>query len=369
MAIAKTDPISNKLPAMMINWKNSQAENHTNVWAGIIPPKKLSPLKASLFSEIKTNIMDEVTDSVAGSIQIELIDGSFSNSMGLLLMHCFTGYYATTLLGVPSNKSKFKTDMRISILDLNNKPIKSYRYSLKKSSLQGLYYGKSSKVLSSLLGKEIAEQFKKDLNKDASYISSQLLDKTYYPFGTEAGKHILKAIDLCQDGYYKQSLIELNEAKYSDDLNEYTQGVLEQVYELAYSARQQQLQQRAQAWAAVGAAVAVAGAATAAAVTSSKSKSSSVSGVRNASSGTVSTSSSSSSGDNENDSSSPQEKQKVMKDCAVCHGTGKEPDWNLSEGTGSLTYCSECKRDTNPKHRHIKCKVCNGTGQVFDKYK
>lgn len=154
--------------------------------------------------------------------------------------------------------------------------------------------------------------------------------------------------------------------KKSIELDEYKKRMAEE----QRRREEQRRIEKQQMWAAFGAALAGAVVSTAGAISSNNSTSSRVS----SSSSVTSYSNSSYSGSSSSSSSSSsntetREKQKVMKECVVCHGTGKEPDWNLSEGTGSLTYCSECKRDTNPKHRHIKCKICNGTGQVFDKYK
>lgn len=127
---------------------------------------------------------------------------------------------------------------------------------------------------------------------------------------------------------------------------------------------------RQQAWTAFGAALAGAVVTTVGVISNNNSRSSSVSSTKSSNSGIKSTSSySSSSGNNESSSSQTQEKQKVMKECSQCNGTGKMPDWSVSEDTGTKTYCSDCKKDANPKHRHVKCKTCDGKGEVFDKWK
>lgn len=366
LSVASSDPLEHKLPPMNIIYKNHNklkeiaGSSTQSVGLGF-------PGIRTIFNEIKANCLDELNDSISGTIEVELTYGSYKHNIGLpILMGLTCG--TLNLLGMPMTYTTFEFDVCFNVFNAENTLLKSYKYRKKSKKPVALYYGASGGYQQYLIGKYFAEQFKADLKKDIATLEPYFKERVYYPMGNNAGKHILNAEELCLSGKYKDALKELERARTCEDLNEFNELVWDTVYDAARSGRNAQLEQRAQAWAAIGTAVAVAGATTAAAVATSKS--SSEGRVINPSGGTVSNTSNSTSGDNDNDSSSPsREKQKVMKDCVVCNGTGKRPDWNLSEGTGSLTYCSECKTETNPKHRHINCKICNGTGQVFDKYK
>lgn len=81
--------------------------------------------------------------------------------------------------------------------------------------------------------------------------------------------------------------------------------------------------------------------------------------------------SSSSGGDDDNDdnnSSSGGGKQKTMKECSLCNGTGRVPNISIHNADGPESHCSECGQDA-PKHTHKSCSICKGKGEVFDGYK
>lgn len=71
---------------------------------------------------------------------------------------------------------------------------------------------------------------------------------------------------------------------------------------------------------------------------------------------------------NNSSSSQTQEKQKVMKKHNPCNGTGKLPNVSIHDADGPKSYCSTCGCDV-PKHTHKTCSPCNGTGEIFDKWK
>lgn len=127
--------------------------------------------------------------------------------------------------------------------------------------------------------------------------------------------------------------------------------------------------EKQQMWAAFGAALAGAVVSTTNAISSNKSSGSSISSTGstrnyNSSSSTSSSYSSSSS----STSTATREKEKVMKKCNRCNGTGRLPNVSIHNADGPKSYCSECGTDS-PKHTHLSCSTCKGTGEVFDKWK
>lgn len=127
--------------------------------------------------------------------------------------------------------------------------------------------------------------------------------------------------------------------------------------------------EKQQMWAAFGAALAGAVVSTTNAISSNKSSGSSISSTGitrnyNSSSSTSSSYSSSSS----STSTETREKEKVMKKCNRCNGTGRLPNVSIHNADGPKSYCSECGTDS-PKHTHLSCSTCKGTGEVFDKWK
>lgn len=327
LSLAAYASLPQKLPSMAVAWKNSD----TSVFYG-------NSLYRTIINEIRDECMEETKDSIAGTLEIELVASSASSH-------------------------EIQADVRFNVYNTEGQLLKQYKYCPEAKA----NVNNKLKRVTIDLGKAVAEQFMNDLANDVELIesvrSSQLV---YYPMGNEAGKHIFRAMDYCDSDEYKKALKELEEARKCSSFNKYNKQAWYEVYMTASQGRQQQLHERAERWATVGAIVATAAlsAATAAFVSGKGSSNS------KALTGTPSGSSvgSSPSGGSDNGNSSSSEMTRKTKACNQCNGTGKMPDWSVSEDTGSKTYCSECKKDTNPKHRHVKCTVCKGTGQVFDKW-
>lgn len=317
-----------KLPSMAVTWKNSNSSTFFG-----------TAFKKTIIDEIKEDCMEEMKDSIAGTLELELVAGSILSN-------------------------EIQADVRFNVYNAEGKLLKQYKYCPKTKYNSNV---NNPKRLTIKLGKAVAEQFKNDLANDIELIESvRSSQMVYYPMGNDAGKHVFRAMDYCDSDKYKKALRELEEARKCSTFNRYNEQALYEVYKVANQGRQQQLRQRAEAWATVGAIVATAALSAATAALVSSKGSSNSKAVTGTSEGSSVGSSQSGGGDSGNSSSS--EMTRKTKACNQCNGTGKMPDWSVSEDTGSKTYCSECKKDTNPKHRHVKCTVCKGTGQVFDKW-
>lgn len=79
-------------------------------------------------------------------------------------------------------------------------------------------------------------------------------------------------------------------------------------------------------------------------------------------------SSSSYSSSSDDSGSTYREKQKVMKQCPRCDGKGWVVDNERICDPKDKKYCSQCGQSRGP-HGHGRCGLCNGSGEVFDKYK
>lgn len=364
MSVAKVDPIHQKLPPMEVVWKDS-----SNMFS--------STIRNILLSEIRTNCVENIRDSISGRIEVELRQVDRFENMGLPMLSGFT-IFSLNLVGMPFTTNKVEANVCLSLYDNNNTLIKSYNYSKRSKGPLAFYYGKTQRVHENIVGRLIASDFKEDLNRDAQTLCGYLNDKVYYPMGTEAGKHILLAQDFFEDGKYKNALAELELAKQCGDINAYNEEVLNDLYAKAYSRRQAQLQQRAQTWAAVGAGLAVAGAATATTIATSKNSSSTVvsPGLSNAGNSsneaiTRGLSRQSKNSDGNNDEEKDEDIRDVKVKCHECGGSGKcrasgtvEARTTRCGGSGKCPMCNGSGRTHNkcPKCKGDGCSKCDDTG-------
>jgi len=244
MSYATESPIATKLPAMRVTFSESE----------FVPFPYRPQMREILLDEIRKNCTTGLSDSIAGRIDVELIDAKLDDSYSLALLF---GLSLGTLnvLGLPMRAPKVTADVKIHIYDSNNNELKTYRYYSRVKSVTGLYYGKTVSAVSNDVGRDIADKFKKDLNNDACELNKRLLTKTYYPLGTENGQHIEKALVLCTDYNYKKALEELKKARQSNAISEQALKIYDEVYNIASSGRQEQVRENAQMWATIGSAV------------------------------------------------------------------------------------------------------------------
>ena len=76
LSVTSSDPLEHKLPPMNIIYKNH------NKLKGIVSTSTESvglgfPARRTIFNEIKANCLDELNDSISGTIEVELTYGSY----------------------------------------------------------------------------------------------------------------------------------------------------------------------------------------------------------------------------------------------------------------------------------------------------
>lgn len=378
MSYASYDPIESKLPAMAVTWK-SPKENPMGY--------DYSRMKQAFLNEVKANCVEEPTDSIYGTVEAELEYYNEDANMGFPMLSGLT-FFSLNLLGMPILAGELEAHLCVRIYDSNNHVVKKYRYSKSMSTAMGLYYGKSPNVLSNNIGKALAEEIKNDLRCDATGLLPSLATKAFYPLGTQAGKHIQKAMEFSERGKYQEALSELEKADRSKDLCPETEKLMDGLYQAIFKAQQIEKQEKAEMWTAIGAAVA-ATAATATAIAASTGGSSSKSSkataptaAKNISTNATSSSASSKSNDDDWDDSI----DNVKINCLECHGSGKCRffgvgsrtihcggsgecpechgkkvfECDVCDGTGLDKHEGKCRRCNGKKH--YDCSVCNGTG-------
>jgi hypothetical protein len=163
MLRVENDPIPEKLHKLSVITPSTQLGNVTTI--------KYQNYDFTLFQrELETNLMDKTVGRNYGTIEMVFISQQQKAGVGFLILSAIT-CFTINILGLPISREKITNEYEFRIYDINNNEIAKYNYFAEAKSTNGLYYGKSQDVL---IVKQVLEDFKNDLERDAASINRQL---------------------------------------------------------------------------------------------------------------------------------------------------------------------------------------------------
>lgn len=166
MLRVENDPIPEKLHKLAVITPSTQIGNVRTI--------KSQNYDFTLFQrELETNLMDRTAGRNYGTIEMILISQRNQYGTGLAVISgltCFT----LNILGFPIYRTKITNEYEFRIYDVNDNEIAKYNYFAQARSAMGFYYGKSADVLVIDVVKQVLEDFKNDLERDAASINRQL---------------------------------------------------------------------------------------------------------------------------------------------------------------------------------------------------
>lgn len=166
MLRVENDPISEKLHKLSVITPSTQLGNVTTI--------KYQNYDFTLFQrELETNLMDKTVGRNYGTIEMVFISQQQKAGVGFLILSAIT-CFTINILGLPISREKITNEYEFRIYDINNNEIAKYNYFAEAKSTNGLYYGKSQDVLIIEIVKQVLEDFKNDLERDAASINRQL---------------------------------------------------------------------------------------------------------------------------------------------------------------------------------------------------
>lgn len=166
MLRVENDPIPEKLHKLSVITPSTQLGNVTTI--------KYQKYDFTLFQrELETNLMDKTVGRNYGTIEMVFISQQQKAGVGFLILSAIT-CFTINILGLPISREKITNEYEFRIYDINNNEIAKYNYFAEAKSTNGLYYGKSQDVLIIEIVKQVLEDFKNDLERDAASINRQL---------------------------------------------------------------------------------------------------------------------------------------------------------------------------------------------------
>lgn len=166
MLRVENDPIPEKLHKLSVITPSIQLGNVTTI--------KYQNYDFTLFQrELETNLMDKTVGRNYGTIEMVFISQQQKAGVGFLILSAIT-CFTINILGLPISREKITNEYEFRIYDINNNEIAKYNYFAEAKSTNGLYYGKSQDVLIIEIVKQVLEDFKNDLERDAASINRQL---------------------------------------------------------------------------------------------------------------------------------------------------------------------------------------------------
>lgn len=166
MLRVENDPIPEKLHKLSVITPSTQLGNVTTI--------KYQNYDFTLFQrELETNLMDKTVGRNYGTIEMVFISQQQKAGVGFLILSAIT-CFTINILGLPISREKITNEYEFRIYDINNNEIAKYNYFAEAKSTNGLYYGKSQDVLIIEIVKQVLEDFKNDLERDAASINRQL---------------------------------------------------------------------------------------------------------------------------------------------------------------------------------------------------
>lgn len=166
MLRVENDPIPEKLHKLSVITPSTQLGNVTTI--------KYQNYDFTLFQrELETNLMDKTVGRNYGTIEMVFISQQQKPGVGFLILSAIT-CFTINILGLPISREKITNEYEFRIYDINNNEIAKYNYFAEAKSTNGLYYGKSQDVLIIEIVKQVLEDFKNDLERDAASINRQL---------------------------------------------------------------------------------------------------------------------------------------------------------------------------------------------------
>lgn len=166
MLRVENDPIPEKLHKLSVITPSIQLGNVTTI--------KYQNYDFTLFQrELETNLMDKTVGRNYGTIEMVFISQQQKAGVGFLILSAIT-CFTINILGLPISREKITNEYEFRIYDINNNEIAKYNYFAEAKSANGLYYGKSQDVLIIEIVKQVLEDFKNDLERDAASINRQL---------------------------------------------------------------------------------------------------------------------------------------------------------------------------------------------------
>ena len=162
MSEASNDPLGQKLPKMDFEWFSG----------GNIQGANVDFVKNIVRNEINHNMLQSEGQK-CGTIEVNCEKLHLKQNFALAVLSGGT-FFVANLLGMPITTSKVDMILLFNILDVNGNVVDSKKYSVKKKSAIGLYYGKDASVCVVEATKEIMKSFRNDLNAESNNLIAKL---------------------------------------------------------------------------------------------------------------------------------------------------------------------------------------------------
>lgn len=173
-------PIHTKIPNV----------NHETKANCIIAEIDLVLIKKTINNELTTNIIS-TGNSPEGFIEIvidnyELDTKQWLTYFSLVTLGCFN------LIGCPLSYIGIDMRLKFNIYDNSHNLIKDYSYNVTDRSLIGYYYGRDGAVVLIDVTKKALSNFRKDIERDAQFITEKLNENIQRPNDTDFEQTIIR---------------------------------------------------------------------------------------------------------------------------------------------------------------------------------
>ena len=163
MSEPTNNPISKKLPRMELDWySGGDIQGGANV----------DLVKNVVRGEIYQNI-SEPTGQRSGIIEVNCNKIYQKQNLAFPFLSGLT-LFTANILGMPFTITDIDMTLSFNIKNTNGELVDSYRYSARKSSALGFYYGKDANVCLVEATKEIMKRFRNDMNLNCERILEKI---------------------------------------------------------------------------------------------------------------------------------------------------------------------------------------------------
>lgn len=162
-------PVSKKIPNMAVEAKA------TCVMAG----EDFNIMEKTIKDELLTNVISTET-SQKGSMEI-ICDKYALKSSFIIPYLSGLSLFSLNLIGFPISSVGIDTRLKFNIYDDSHNLIKNYSYDVTDKSMMGFYYGKGGRVVLVDVTKKALADFRKDIERDAQYITEKLNSGSILP--------------------------------------------------------------------------------------------------------------------------------------------------------------------------------------------
>ena len=162
-------PVSKKIPNVTIEAKATCA----------IAGEDFNIMEKTIKDELFTNVISTETYS-KGSMEI-ICDKYVLKSSFIIPYLSGLSLFSLNLIGFPISSVGIDTRLKFNIYDDSHNLIKNYSYDVTDKSVMGFYYGKSGRVVLVDVTKKALADFRKDIERDAQYITEKLNSSSTLP--------------------------------------------------------------------------------------------------------------------------------------------------------------------------------------------